>query len=436
MDTLSDYFNSVHFRHATPEALIMLGIVIVLLLISAFASASEVAFFSLHPSEIDEIKEQNTKKSKLLLDLKKHSEKLLATILILNNLINVSIVILISYICSILIDFSAAPIVEFIFQTVIITFVLLLFGEIMPKIYATQNALKLALKVSPAFPFLLKLFLPFSKILVGSTNIVNKRIAKYRKPNISVDELSHALELTGENIREDKDILEGIVKFGNISVAEAMTPRTNVTGIDIKEEYLEIIHKISEFGYSRMPVYEGSQDDVKGILYIKDLLPHLNKKNNFRWQRLIKSAYFVPETKKIDDLLKEFQQNKIHMAIVIDEFGGTSGIISMEDILEEIVGDISDEYDSDEEKPYKKIDSNTYVFEAQILLNDFFRITDIDEDDFKGLTNDADSLGGIILELKGEIPYKGEIIEYKKYIFEIQEADDRKIEVVKFQIKK
>jgi gliding motility-associated protein GldE len=303
----------------------------------------------------------------------------------------------------------------------------------MPKIYATQNPLKVALKVCPVFPFLLKIFSPFSAILVGSTNIVNKRIAKYRKTNLSVSELSHALEITGGDRTEDKEILEGIVKFGNTSVDEVMTPRINVVSVDIDDDYPSILKKIAGFGYSRMPVYAGSQDNVKGILYIKDLLPYLKKEDHFCWQTLIRPAYFVPETKKIDDLLKEFQQSRIHMAIVIDEFGGTSGVISMEDILEEIVGDISDEYDNDE-KQYVKLNNNTYIFEAHVLLNDFFRITGVDEEDFSDIAAGADSLGGMILELTGEIPRKNEKIVFKHYIFEIVNADDRKIGKVKFQI--
>ena len=435
MEALSDYFNEIHYQSFGFEPVIVLLIVIVLLMISALMSATEVAFFSLDPTEMEEIENRKDKKSKTILELKKKAEKLLATILILNNLINVSIVILISYMLSLIVSFGNALIVEFIFQTVIIAFILLVLADIIPKIYATQNALKVTLKVSPVLPFLIKIFSPFSAVLVGSTNIVNKRITKYRKTNISVSELSQALELTGKNIIEDKEILEGIVKFGNISVDEAMTPRINVVSVDMHDCYDAIIKKIAEFGYSRMPVYAGSQDDVKGILYIKDLLPHLNKDKNFRWQALIRSAYFVPETKKIDDLLKEFQQNKIHMAIVIDEFGGTSGIISMEDILEEIVGDISDEYDNDE-KQYKKLNNNTYVFEAKILLNDFFRITGVNEDDFEPISSGADSLGGMILELTGEIPRENEKITFKHYVFEIVNADDRKIEKVKFHIKK
>ena len=434
METLSDYFNEIHYHSIGFEPVVIVGIVIVLLMISAFASATEVAFFSLDPTEMDEIENRKDNKSKTILELKKNAEKLLATILILNNLVNVSIVILISYILSLVISFGNAVVVEFIFQTIVIAFILLVLGDIIPKIYATQNALKVTLKVCPILPILMKIFTPFSAILVGSTNIVNKRIAKYRKTNISVSELSHALELTASNITEDKEILQGIVKFGNISVDEAMTPRINVVSIDIHDDYNSIIKKIADFGYSRMPVYADSLDNVKGILYIKDLLPHLNNEKNFRWQTLIRQAYFVPETKKIDDLLKEFQQNKTHIAIVIDEFGGTSGVITMEDILEEIVGDISDEYDKDE-KQYKKLNNSTYVFEAQILLNDFFRITGVNENDFETISNDADSLGGMILELTGEIPHKNEKIGFKHYVFEILNADHRKIEKVKFHIK-
>jgi gliding motility-associated protein GldE len=434
LDWLSDYFQGIHFHPFNIEFIILFVIIFLLLTISSIVSASEVAFFSLEPHEIDEIKEKDDSTSKTIVNLRNKPEHLLAVILILNNFFNVGIIILSSYACSLFLDFSS-HLLQFLFQTVFITFLLLLFGEIMPKIYATQNAKKFVLKFAVVFPFFMKLLYPFSAILVASTNIVNKRMAKHNHANISVTELSQALELTGDNIQEDKEILEGIINFGNISVVEIMTSRVDIVDISIHSNYTDLIDKIIEHGYSRMPVYAGSHDNIRGILYIKDLLPHLEKNENFRWQSLIRSAYFVPETKKIDDLLEEFQKNKIHMAIVVDEFGGTSGIISMEDILEEIVGDIRDEYDN-EEKIYQKIDDHTFIFEAKILLHDFFKITEINEEDFAEISNDADSLAGMILELKGEIPHEKEEIVFKNYIFEIITADNRKIEKVKLHIKK
>jgi gliding motility-associated protein GldE len=436
LDTFFNSFKEISFLPITAEFFILLAVALVLLFFAWFSSMSEIAFFSLTPAELDEIKEKNEKndsKSKAILELREKADKLLATILILNNFVNVAIIIIISYIFSITINFGNALILNFIFQTVIITFILLLFGEIMPKIYATQNALRLVYKIVPVFPFLMKIFSPLSIILVSSTSIIDKRLRKHQKSNISVNELSHALELTGENIKEDKDILVGIINFGSVTAAEAMTPRTNVVDIDIHTDFRDVIGIIAEHGYSRIPVYASSLDDVEGILYIKDLLVHLDKGDDFKWQKLIREAYFVPETKKINDLLEEFQQNKIHMAIVVDEFGGTSGIITMEDVLEEIVGEISDEYDIDNDN-HQKLDENTYIFEAQILLVDFFRATQVKAEDFDEITVDADSLAGMILELKGEIPCEKEVIKYKNYTFEIISADERKIEKVKFQI--
>jgi gliding motility-associated protein GldE len=264
--------------------------------------------------------------------------------------------------------------------------------------------------------------------------VINRRLAKHNKSNISIDELSHALELTSGSNDEDTEILEGIIKFGNIQVVEIMTSRVDIVDVDIKTTYKKLLDKIVSSGYSRIPVFSGTHDNIKGILYSKDLLPHLDKPDSFRWQTLIRQAYYVPETKMVDDLLSEFQQNRVHLAIVVDEYGGTSGLITLEDIIEEIIGDISDEYD-DEEALYSKINNHTFIFDAKILLNDVFKIEEISEADFRKYTDDVETLAGLILEIKGEIPKINEQIDFEKYVFEILSVDKRRIKKVKLHIK-
>ena len=410
----------------TPGLIVVLVVCLLLLLLSALVSASEVAFFSLSPQHLAELKGSASEKDKRILTQLKDSERLLATILIANNFVNIFLVVLSAYFISSWLDFSQDPLWGFLIETVIITFLLLFFGEILPKVYASQNALLFSRFIVDFILFLRKTLSPFSKILVGSTKILNKRLQKNKQENLSMDEISQALELTTNVEDEEKDILQGIVHFGNTLVEGAMTSRIDMEVLDIKTPFNKVIEKIVECGYSRIPVFSGSYDDIRGILYIKDLIPHIGAAANFKWQSLIRPAFFVPETKKIDDLLSDFQKNKIHMAIVVDEFGGTSGLITMEDILEEIMGEIEDEYDEDETL-YTQIDDVTYIFEAKILLNDFYRVTDIPESEFEEVAVDVDSLAGLILELKGEIPNKNEKITYKKYTFEILSSDNRRI---------
>lgn len=418
----------------TISAIISLAVTVVLLGISSIISASEVAFFSLDPKTLNELEESDRKADHNILRLLKTPQRLLATILIGNDFLNVAVILLLTYFTTSIFNFEKAPILGFIFQTIIITFIILLFAELMPKVYATQFAKKTALKTVPVLVALGKLFKPFVNLLVNSTSIVNNRLARHSRANISMDELSQALELTSNNKDEDTEILEGIIKFGNIQVNEIMTSRVDIVDVDIKLNYNQLFDIIIKSGYSRIPVYSGNRDNIKGILYSKDLLPHLDKPANFRWQSLIRPAYYVPETKKIDDLLNEFQENKVHLAIVVDEYGGTSGLITMDDILEEIVGDISDEYDEDQPL-YTKVDNHTFIFEAKILLNDFFKIDEIQEDDFAKVTEEVETLAGLILELKGDIPKKNERIDYGRYVFEVIAADDRRIKKVKLYIK-
>ncbi len=433
-DSLQITFAAISVLPITLSGIVALIISILFLILSAIISASEVAFFSLDPQTVDEMENSGVKPDQRTLQLLQNPQKLLATILIGNNFVNVSIIILLTFFTNSILDFKNVPIVGFVFQTIIITFLLLLFGEITPKIYATRFALKTTRKTVHIIYSLEKVFGPFVSLLVNSTSIVNTRLSKLNKNNISMYELSQALELTSNSKDEDTEILEGIIKFGNIQVEDIMTPRMDMVDIDIKTNYKELLNIIIEHGYSRIPVYSGSRDNIKGILYAKDLLAHLDKPANFRWQSLVRPAYYVPETKKIDDLLNEFQTTKVHLAIVVDEYGGTSGMVTLEDILEEIVGDISDEYD-DEEKLYTKIDNHTFIFEAKIQLNDFFKIAEIEESDFIKVTDEVETLAGLILEIKGEIPTKNELIGYNRYVFEILSVDNRRIKKVKLNIK-
>ncbi len=418
----------------TVSAGISLVISILLLCLSAVISASEVAFFSLTPQIMDKLEENERKADSRILRLLKSPQRLLATILIGSNLLNVAVILLITHFTTSIFSFDTVPLIGFIFQTIIITFAILLFAEIIPKVYATQFALKTAYNTVPILSAMEKMFGPFVSLLVNSTSIVNNRLAKHSKSNISMDELSQALELTSNSKDEDKEILEGIIKFGNIQVVEVMTSRVDMVVVDIKSNYKQLLDIIIESGYSRIPVFAGTRDNIKGLLYSKDLLPHLDKPVNFRWQSLMRQAYYVPETKMIDDLLIEFQENHVHLALVVDEYGGTSGLITLEDILEEIVGDISDEYD-DEQQLFTKIDNHTFIFEAKILLNDFFKIAEIEEDDFLKVTDEVETLAGLILELKGDIPAKNERIDHGRYVFEIVAADNRRIKKVKLYIK-
>ncbi len=405
---------------------------LILVLISALISGSEVAYFSIKPADIERLKKENTKKSSALLSHLKESDKLLATILVANNFVNVSIVILASFVTQNIVDFGTSTTLKFIFEAVFITALILFFGEILPKVFASRHPVKFALWM--AFPLIAikKITHPISFLLLKSSSAVNKRLARKSK-GLSMDDLSHALELTSNDLSDDKDILEGIVTFGNKYVSEIMTPRIDVIDIDIKSTFNKVNAVIIESGYSRIPIYEDTPDHVKGILYVKDLLPHLNSSDSFDWKQVIRQAYYVPETKKINDLLADFQSRKIHVAVVVDEYGGTAGIVTLEDVLEEIVGEINDETD-DEEKNYITLPDGSLVFEGKTLLNDFHKITDTEEKIFEDIRGDAETLAGLLLEIKGEIPDKNELIEYKNYQFTIVSADARRIKKVKFKL--
>ena len=430
---LADIFNGITVNTPSISSIIAISLAAVLLLASGFASASEIAFFSLSPSDLNDIEERNHPSDEKISMLLKDSERLLATILITNNFVNVTIIMLCNFFFMNVFVFHS-PIAEFLILTVILTFLLLLFGEIMPKVYSAQKPLPFCRFSAPGIFVLEKIFRPIASVLVHSTAFLNKYFAKRKGHHISVDELSHALELTDKaEISEENNILEGIIRFGGETAKEVMTSRLDMVDLDIRTPFREVMRCIIDNAYSRIPVYSESRDNIKGILYIKDLLPHLDKGDNFRWQSLIRPAYFVPETKMIDDLLRDFQTNKIHIAIVVDEFGGTSGLVTMEDIIEEIVGEIHDEYD-DEERTYAVLNDHTWVFEAKTLLTDFYKVTKVDEDEFDRVAGDADTLAGLLLELKGEFPELHEKVTFGRYEFEVLELDKRRILKVKFTI--
>lgn len=400
---------------------------------SALVSGCESAYFSLSPSTLENIKNTDSAKARQLIKNLQNPEKLLATILITNNFVNVAIVMLSAFLSTAIIDFGSATILKFVFETIIITGLILFFGEVMPKIYSRQHNSSVASFMAFPIALLMKVFTPFCFLLMRSTRVVNNRLNRHQQ-NISTDDLSQAIELTSESIADSssKEMLEGIVNFTSLNASDIMTPRLDIVSIDISDSLNSIRQTIIESGYSRIPVYDERPDDIKGILYVKDLLQYLDIKD-FDWKILLRKAYYIPENKKINDLLVEFQSNKTHMAIVVDEYGGMSGIVTLEDIIEEIVGDISDESDEDE-KMWTRQTDGSIIFEGKISLNDFFKVTEIEEDDFDEKRGDAETLAGFLLEINGLIPQKQDVIKYKKYKFEIIAADARRIKKIRFSI--
>ena len=430
MDYLQQLFSEVHLLTPTVGAILAIVLAFLLLFVSGFASGSEIAFFSLSPNDLNELDEEKKTVDGKIQRLRDDSERTLATILITNNLVNVTIIMLCNYFFAHVISFGHAAWLQFVVVTVLLTFLLLLFGEIIPKVYSGQHALSVCRRFAPYITVLSRLFRPLSAILIRSGVLAGKVVQKENHV-LSVDDLEQALELTDEaDLKEEKNMLEGIVRFGDETAKEVMTSRQDVVSLDFRSTFPDVISCIVENNYSRIPVCQGSLDKIRGILYIKDLLPHLAKPATFRWQSLIRPPYFVPETKKIDDLLRDFQENKVHIAIVVDEFGGTSGLITLEDILEEIVGEINDEYD-EEEKNFVRLNANTYIFEGKTLLADFYRDLDIDDDVFEEVEGDADTLAGLLLELKGDFPKPHERIEYGQFRFEIVELDGHRISKIK-----
>lgn len=419
-----------------------LAIVLVFLLLSALFSSSENAFFSLSPSNLVTLNEENTPQSKTALDLinepdrKTGTRRLLATILLMNNLVNIFIVIYSSFLFEKLFSSTIeSEIVLFLLQVVLITFILVMVGEIIPKIYATQNNLRIVRLMAKPLMICQSVFKPLVLLLAGSSSLFDRYLTK-RTHNVSVEELSQAIDLADEEKQiEEKHILKGILNFGNTSVKQIMKPRTEVQCIDITTNAQELLEKVVSWNHSRIPIYEEDFDTVKGILFLKDLLPHIHNKTNFNWQDLIKPPFYVPEHKKIDDLLEEFQDMRMHMAIVVDEYGGTSGIVTMEDILEEVFGEIKDEFD-DDELVYSKLDETTYIFEGITPLNDILKILSLPLYFFDETRGDSDTLGGLLMEVLGEIPARGKEIIIEHITFTVESADNRRIRRVKLKIDK
>jgi len=398
-------------------------IVILLMILSTVVSVAKAVFMLLSPGDFNGWEDDEKRSYRRSYALMQEPEKLLATLQVANIFVNLAIVILAAYTFFSMLAFGEPTVSEIVLVAAGMMLILLVFTEIVPRRFVSQNELKILPRLSLLLLILQKVFYPLSAMLLWSAKHSRK------KQGISIDDLSHALEKSSE-ASENENILKGIVKFGNIDVHTIMTPRTDVESVDISTGLAELITNINEWGYSRIPVHDGTPDNVKGILYVKDLLPYIEEMDEFQWQKLIRDAYFVPENKKIDDLLNEFQEMKIHLAVIIDEYGGMVGIVTLEDILEEIVGDIADESD-DEEQDYIKIDEYTYLFDGKVLLNDFFRIMHLDESDFEAMRGEADTLAGVILEMKGEIPKKGDSIDYKRFTFCVESVDSRRIKQIK-----
>lgn len=403
------------------------------LLCSGFISGCEIAFFSLSPSQTDDLEEEDTTTSRRILGLLEHPERLLATILIANNLVNVTIVVLCNFALGPIFD-GMSPVASFILQTVLLTFLILLFGEVFPKLYANYDNVKWTRMAAGPLSALVSVFRPLSSVLVKSSVIVKKVVPK-RSDAVTADDLEQALEITDVDSKQDKNILQGILRFGDTTASEVMTPRVDVTGLDVEASFQEVMKVVIESGFARLPVYEDTMDNIKGVLYSRDLLPYVGKEEHkdFKWQTLMREPYYVPESRMIDDLLEDFRSRRVHLAIVIDEYGGTQGIVTLEDVLEEIVGDIDDEYD-DEEKTYRRMPDGSWVFEGKTLLNDFFRITELDEDEYADVTEDCETIAGMLLAIKGDFPKEKESIVYGRCRFLVLSVKNHRIVNVRVRV--
>jgi len=437
LDPLMNIANQV-FTGFSIEAIIGLIVLIILIVLSGLVSGSETAFFSLAPADVDSLNNSKHTRDRLILELRNKPKDLLATILIANNFINVAIVILAAYLTGLIFNLDSNPVLSFILQVIVITSIILLFGEIIPKIFANKESVMVATIMAGPIKFLKIIFKPLSYILVNSTTLIDKKVGK-KGQSISYSELSDAIEITVDESAplEEKKILKGIATFGEKEASEIMQSRVNVTAIEDKTSFQEVVKLVIDSGFSRIPVYKESFDHVIGVLYIKDLIPYSKVDENIDWLSLIRPAIFVPENKRINVILQDFREKKIHLAIVVDEYGGTSGIITLEDIIEEIVGEISDEFDKEMQQfKFKRISDKSYLFEAKTPLNDFCKILDINDDFFDEVKGESDSIGGLILELEGEMPSKGRKVTVKQFEFEIVNVDSRKINEVKVKINK
>lgn len=412
--------------------ILALVLALLALMFSGFVSGSEIAFFSADTQQLEELEDDEDPKSQRILSVIRQPERLLATILIANNLVNVTIVVLTNFALGPVFN-GMPPVWSFILQTVILTFLILLFGEILPKLVANSNNMRWMRFSIGGVRAMMGLFSPLSSILVRSSGIVKKVVTK-KQHDVTTDELSQALEITDVKTTDDKEMLEGILRFGDTTAAEVMTPRVDMTDIDIESDFDQVMRIVLDSGYSRLPVYHATQDDIQGVLYSRDLLPYIGKADaSFEWQKLLRKPYFVPETRMIDDLLEDFRSRHLHMAIVVDEFGGTQGIVTLEDVLEEIVGDINDEYD-EEETTYKRLPDDTYIFEGKTILSDFFRITGLDEEDYEAVTEDCETLAGMLLAIRGDFPKEKESIVYGRCRFLILDITSHRITSVRVKV--
>ena len=423
---------SISFYPISIKIILELILLLFLLFSSALISGSEVAYFSFSPNNILSLNKNKAKINKKIIKLISKPERLLATILITNNFVNIGIIVLSTFITASLINFSDIEWLKFALEVIIITFLILLFGEIIPKVYANKYNIRFAKITAYPLFYLSKILFPLSSVLMKSTFIVRKVFMK--KEKTSIKDISDAIDIASENIITEKEMLKGAVKFGNTEVKEIMTPRLDVVSVEITEKFTKVKQVIMESNFSRIPIFEKSLDNILGVLYVKDLIKYIDKKADFNWNKLLKKPYFVPETKKIDDLLQEFQNKKIHLALVSDEYGGISGIITLEDILEEIIGEIHDEFDGNDEN-YKIINKNIFIFEGKFPLNDFYKIIKINENFFDDIKSDSETIAGIVLNIVGDFPKKGDSIRYKNLIFSIEAIDKRRIKEIKIEKK-
>jgi putative hemolysin len=408
---------------------------IFLLLGSALVSGSEVAFFSLTNEDINSISDEHPEKGAAISNLLSSPKRLLSTILILNNLINIAIVTLTTFVTWSFFGMNTTGAIVILIQTVGVTFAIVFFGEIVPKVYANQAKIQFSVNMAPYLVFFNSLLRPFSAFLMAFSDIIEKRIQQ-KGYSLSVDELHQALELTTEDTpEEEKEILKGIVNFGTLSVRQVMRSRMEITAVDAEIDFHQLMDRINKSGYSRIPVFEETIDNIIGILYIKDLLPHLDKDENFDWRTLIRKSFFVPENKKVDSLLKDFQKMRVHMAIVVDEYGGTSGLVTLEDLIEEIIGEINDEFDDTETIFFQEIDTDTFIFEGKVSLNDFCKKLELDPQVFEEVKGESESLGGLLLELNSKLPKNGTKITFEDFEFTVLAVDARKIKKVKVHLK-
>lgn len=434
-DPLPSYHFLSQISPPTASYLIINGLLFILLLVcSALVSGSEVAFFSLSNEDLDQIEEENSNRSKKILQLVESPKALLSTILILNNLINIGIVTLTTFVSWSIFGMNNTGIIVILVQTIGVTFAIVFFGEIVPKVYANKAKIEFSRVMAPTISFFSTILRPISAFLMAFSNILEKRIEK-RGYSLSVNELNQALELTTEDTpSEEKEILRGIVNFGTLTVKQVMQSRMDITAVDMDMDFHELMDKINKSGYSRIPVYNETIDNIQGILYIKDLLPFIENDEDFQWDQLIRKSFFVPENKKVDTLLKDFQQKRVHMAIVVDEYGGTSGLVTLEDLIEEIIGEINDEFDDHEDIFFQEIDPSTFIFEGKVSLNDFCKKLDLDSQVFEEVKGESESLGGLLLELNSKLPKNGTKIKFDQFTFTVLAVDAKKIKKVKVHV--